>query len=125
MNENSLVSVLKAKYKATTNSNHKYPIAPNLLNKTFTADKPNQKCVGDITYISTEEGWIYLAAIEDLFHRKIVGWALDSRMTKQLTQKVIEQAVNKEKPHKGLIFYSDRSSQYAAMTTKINCASMA
>jgi putative transposase len=114
MNENGLVSVLKAKYKATTNSNHKYPVAPNLLNKTFTADKPNQKWVGDITYISTEEGWLYLAAVEDLFHRKIVGWALDSRMTKQLTQRAIEQAVNKEKPDKGLIFHSDRGSQYAA-----------
>ena len=65
----------------------------------------------DITYISTEEGWLYLAAVEDLFHRKIVGWALDSRMTKQLTQRAIEQAVNKEKPHKGLIFHSDYTEE--------------
>jgi putative transposase len=73
MSENGLVSVLKSKYKATTNSNHNYPIAPNLLNKKFSAEMPNQKWVGDITYIHTQEGWLYLAAVEDLFHKKIVG----------------------------------------------------
>lgn len=114
MKENGLISVLKAKYKATTNSNHKYPVAPNLLNKDFKSNKVNQKWVGDITYIPTKEGWLYLAAIEDLYHKKIVGWALDSRMTKQLTIKAIDQAIKREKPQKGLIFHSDRGSQYAA-----------
>lgn len=110
MKENGLISVLRSKYKASTNSNHNYPVAPNLLNKDFKAQRVNQKWVGDITYISTQEGWLYLAAVEDLYHKKIVGWALDSRMTKQLTLKAIDQAIKKEKPQKGLIFHSDRGS---------------
>jgi len=114
MKENGLISRLKRKYKATTNSNHGYPVAPNLLEKDFNAERPNQKWVGDITYIPTDEGWLYLAAVEDLFHKKVVGWALDIRMTKQLAINAIEQAIIKEKPGKGLIFHSDRGSQYAA-----------
>jgi putative transposase len=70
--------------------------------------------VGDITYISTGEGWLYLAAVEDLYQKKIVGWALDSRMTKELTLKAINQAITRERQDKGLIFHSDRGSQYAA-----------
>jgi putative transposase len=114
MKENGLISVLKSKYKATTNSNHNYPVAPNLLNKDFKANRINQKWVGDITYIATQEGWLYLAAIEDLYHKKIVGWSLDGRITKQLTIKALEQAIRRERPPKGLIFHSDRGSQYAA-----------
>jgi putative transposase len=114
MNEHGLVSVLRVKYKATTNSNHNYPVAPNLLRKDFAAEKANQKWVGDITYIPTQEGWLYLAAIEDLFHKKIVGWSLDSRMTKKLTLTALNQAICREKPSRGLIFHSDRGSQYAA-----------
>ena len=93
MQENGLISVHKAKFKATTNSNHNYPIAPNLLQKDFTALAPGQKWVGDITYIPTNEGWLYLAAIEDLYHRKVVGWALGARMTKQLTIDALDQAL--------------------------------
>lgn len=70
--------------------------------------------MGDITYIPTAEGWLYLAAIEDLYHRKVVGWALGSRMTKQLTITALEQAIHRERPKKGLIFHSDRGAQYAA-----------
>lgn len=114
MQENGLFSVLKSKFKATTNSNHKYPVAPNLLKKDFSAERKNQKWVGDITYVATGEGWLYLAAVEDLYHRKIVGWALDSRMTKQLTLNAINQALIHERPESGLIFHSDRGSQYAA-----------
>ncbi len=114
MREHGLISVLKIKYKATTNSNHNYPVAPNLLEKNFKAEEANQKWVGDITYIPTQEGWLYLAAVEDLYHKKIVGWALDSRMKKQLTLKAIDQAITQENPAKGLIFHSDRGSQYAA-----------
>lgn len=114
MRENGLISVHKVKYKATTNSKHNYPVAPNLLQKDFKAEAPGQKWVGDITYIATEEGWLYLAAVEDLYHRKVVGWALDSRMTKQLILKAIDQAIRRERPEKGLIFHSDRGSQYAA-----------
>lgn len=114
MRENGLISIHKAKFKATTNSNHNYPVAPNLLKKDFTATAPHQKWVGDITYIPTKEGWLYLAAIEDLYHRKVVGWALGNRMTKQLTIDALEQALAREKPLTGLIFHSDRGAQYAA-----------
>jgi len=114
MKEYGLISVLRSRYKATTNSNHNYPVAPNLLNKDFKAKKINQKWVGDITFIATQEGWLYLAAVEDLYHKKIVGWALDSRMTKQLTISALEMAIKREKPQKGLICHSDRGSQYAA-----------
>ena len=114
MADNGLICVSKTKYKATTNSKHNYPIAPNLLDKDFSAEQANQKWVGDITYIPTLEGWLYLAAIEDLYHKKVVGWALDSRMTKELTLRAIDQAIVRERPIKGLIFHSDRGSQYAA-----------
>lgn len=114
MRENGMISVHKVKYKATTNSNHNYPVAPNLLEKNFTATAPGQKWVGDITYIPTGEGWLYLAGVEDLYHRKIVGWSLGNRMTKQLTINAIDQAIRRELPEGGLIFHSDRGSQYAA-----------
>ncbi|SET15787.1 Integrase core domain-containing protein, partial [Anaerobranca gottschalkii DSM 13577] len=104
----------KTKFKATTNSNHNYPVAPNLLNKDFSTQAKNEKWVGDITYIPTGEGWLYLAAIKDLYNKKIVGWALDSRMTKKLTLDALDQAIKRERPNKGLIFHSDRGSQYAA-----------
>jgi putative transposase len=113
MNENGIVSRLKKKYKATTNSNHNYPIVPNLLNQDFSANKPNEKWVGDITYIATDE-WLYLASIEDLFSKKVVGWSLGSRITKDLVISALEQATTRAKPDRGLIFHSDRGSQYAS-----------
>lgn len=114
MNENGIFSKHRFKYKATTNSNHNYPIAPNILNQDFTANYPNEKWVGDITYIPTDEGWLYLASIEDLFTKKACGWAFSDRITKKLTMTAFTQAYKKEKPVGGLIFHSDRGSQYAA-----------
>ena len=114
MRENGIYSRLERKYKATTNSNHNYPVAPNLLKQDFSVDAPNKKWVGDITYIATYEGWLYLAGIEDLFHRKIVGWSFSNRITKELTISALRQAVGKEQPCEDLIFHSDRGSQYAA-----------
>ena len=114
MRENGIFSRLRRKYKATTNSNHRLPVAPNLLDQDFTADRPNKKWVGDITYIPTDEGFLYLAGIEDLFQRKVVGWSLGDRITKELTILALEQAVGRENPGYGLIFHSDRGSQYAA-----------
>ena len=114
MRDNGIYSRLKRKYKATTNSNHSYPVAPNILDQDFTSEAPNQKWVGDITYIATDEGWLYLAAVEDLFHRKIVGWSFSNRITKELTLAALRQAIGKEHPCQGLIFHSDRGSQYAA-----------
>jgi len=114
MRENGIYSRLKRKFKATTNSNHNYPVAPNLLNQDFQSDVPNKKWVGDITYIPTDEGWLYLSGIEDLFNRKIVGWSFSNRITKELTISSLKQAIGKEMPGSGLIFHSDRGSQYAA-----------
>lgn len=114
MLENNLINVYRKKYKATTNSNHKYPVAPNILNQEFKASSPNQIWVTDITYIKTKEGWLYLASIIDLYSKKIVGWALDKRMTTDLVISALEQAVNKEKPNRGLIHHSDRGVQYAS-----------
>jgi putative transposase len=114
MEENGIYSCHRRKYKATTNSKHSIPVAPNMLAQDFTATKHNQKWVGDITYIPTEEGWLYFAGVEDLFNRKVVGWAFSERITKELTITAIEQAIGRAKPERGLIFHSDRGVQYAA-----------
>jgi len=114
MRENGIVAKTKRKYKATTNSKHNYPVAANLLNQNFSVDKPNQVWVADITYIPTDEGWLYLASIEDLFQRKIVGWSMDSTMTRQLVLDALRQAVRRFRPPVGLIHHSDRGSQYAS-----------
>lgn len=104
----------KKKFKVTTNSKHDLPISENIINRDFTAEQPNTKWVGDITYIGTNEGWLYLAIVLDLHSRKIVGWSMDSRMTTDLITKAFLQAVWSRKPDAGLIFHSDRGSQYAS-----------
>ena len=114
MEENGIYSCHRRKYKATTNSKHSIPVAPNLLGRDFLATDINQKWVGDITYISTDEGWLYFAGVEDLFNRKVVGWAFSERITKELTIAALEQAIGRTKPQRGLIFHSDRGVQYAA-----------
>lgn len=102
------------KYKATTNSNHALPVAPNLLEQNFRATKPNQKWVSDITYIWTEEGWLYLAVMMDLYSRKVIGWALSERMTTQLVIDALQMALWRRKMPRGVIVHSDRGSQYCA-----------
>lgn len=114
MKELNLIPIQKHKFKATTNSKHSFPVAPNLLKQNFMADAPCQKWVGDITYVRTDEGWLYLATVVDLFSRKVVGWALGARMTKKLAIDAINQAIRHESPSEGLIFHSDRGSQYAS-----------
>lgn len=81
------------KYKATTNSRHGLPVSPNLLNQNFTADQPNQKWVGDMTYLATDEGWLYLAVLIDLYSRKVIGWAMSKRMTADLTADALQMAL--------------------------------
>lgn len=102
------------KFKATTNSNHHLPVAPNLLQQDFNALKPNEKWVSDITYCWTEDGWLYLAIVLDLYSRKVVGWALSERMTKQLVIDALQMAIWSRKPPRGLIIHSDRGSQYCS-----------
>ena len=88
MRQNGLVSrrFKRRRFKVTTNSNHGLPVAPNVLNREFTADRPNVKWVSDITYVPTREGWLYLAVVLDLFSRRVVGWAMSERMTRQLVK---------------------------------------
>ena len=102
------------KFKVTTDSNHKLPIAPNLLNRNFYQDKPDQAYVADITYIPTLEGWLYLAVVIDLFSRRVVGWAMGGNMKASLVNDALLMAIWKRKPPKGLISHSDRGVQYAS-----------
>ena len=104
----------KLKWKATTNSNHKLPIAPNLLKQHFRIEIPNTVWVGDITYNWTEEGWLYTAIVKDLCTKDVVGWKIGERMTKDLVIGAFEMALKREKPADGLIFHSDRGSQYCS-----------
>jgi len=102
------------KFKATTDSNHTLPVAENLLDQDFTVEAPNETWVSDITYISTDEGWLYCAAHKDLFNGEIVGYALGARITKELVGRSLIRAVAAKRPPKGLIHHSDRGSQYCA-----------
>jgi putative transposase len=104
----------KRKFKATTDSKHNLPVAPNLLDRQFAVAAPNKVWVTDITYIATDEGWLYLAGIKDLFNGELVGYALDARMTQQLVMQALFRAVAAKRPGKGLIHHSDRGSQYCA-----------
>lgn len=114
MRTHGIRSKVAKKYKATTNSNHNLPVAENLLNQDFNASKPNEKWLTDITYIATEEGWLYLAGVLDLHGRKLVGWAMDSRMQTQLVASALKQAIGRTGASKGLIVHSDRGVQYAS-----------
>jgi putative transposase len=104
----------KKKFRVTTDSNHNLPVAPNLLNRQFNVSTPNRSWVGDITYIWTTEGWLYLATVMDLFSRQIVGWSLQDRMTKKLVFDALLMAIWRRRPSPGLIFHSDRGSQYCS-----------
>jgi putative transposase len=102
------------KYKATTNSNHNLPVAPNLLAQNFEAAAPDQKWVSDITYIWTGEGWLYLAVVLELYSRRVIGWAMAERMTARLVCDALTMAVWRRKLPKGVIIHSDRGSQYCS-----------
>ena len=114
MKENGIRSKVTKKYKATTNSRHNLPVAPNILGRDFAAEKPAQKMVSDITYIPTEEGFLYLAGIMDLCGQKIIGISMDSRMTKELVINALNDAINHSGNVKGCILHSDRGSQYCS-----------
>jgi transposase InsO family protein len=102
------------KYKATTNSNHNLPVAPNLLEQDFTAAAPNCKWVSDITYVATDEGWLYVAVVLDLYSRLVVGWAMSERMTAKLVCDALRMALWRRKMPTGVIVHSDRGSQYCS-----------
>ena len=102
------------KFKVTTDSKHRLPIAPNVLNQNFAVSGPNQVWVSDITYIATEQGWLYLAGIKDLWNREIVGYAMSQRMTQELVGRALFRAVALRRPQAGLMHHSDRGSQYCS-----------
>lgn len=106
----------KKRFKVTTDSNHALPISPNLLNREFAVSVPDTVWAGDITYIATDEGWLFLAVVIDLFSRQVVGWSLQETMTRGIVIDALRMAWFKRRPSKqsGLIFHSDRGSQYAS-----------
>ena len=104
----------RRKFKVTTDSKHNKPISPNLLKRQFNVIRPDSYWVGDITYISTKTGWLYLATVIDLYSRKIVGWSMANHMRASLVNDALTMALWKRKPTKGLIWHTDRGSQYAA-----------
>ncbi len=102
------------KFKATTNSKHNLPVAPNLLEQNFEANHPNQKWVSDLTYIWTNEGWLYLAVVLDLYSRMVVGWAMGERMTASLVSDALQMAIWRRKKPEQVIVHSDRGVQYCS-----------
>jgi transposase InsO family protein len=117
MRQDGLQGQRKYRRVRTTDSRHSFPVAPNWLNREFQAggaEGPNRKWVGDITYILTEEGWLYLAGILDLFSRKIVGWGMSSKIDASLVEDALRMALFQRQPGTGLLMHSDRGSQYAS-----------
>lgn len=109
-----LVVTQRVAYKVTTKRKHSDAVADNLLNQNFNPVAPNQVWAGDVTYLRTAEGWMYLAIVMDLYSRRIVGWHIDKRMTTDLVSKAMIKAYNLRQPPKGLVFHSDRGSQYTS-----------
>ena len=114
MRQNGISVVRTRKHKVTTDSDHKFNIAPNLLDRDFNADAPNQKWAGDISYIWTREGWLYLAVILDLHSRRVIGWAVSNRMKRDLAIRALEMAIAFRQPPKDCIHHTDRGSQYCS-----------
>lgn len=115
MSDNDIHAITKRKYRpATTDSKHDMTVADNLLARNFRTFRPNEKWVADITYIETQEGWLYLAAVMDLHTRKIIGWSMRDHMRTELTLAALMMAIQMQRPPEGMIHHSDRGSQYAA-----------
>jgi putative transposase len=114
MKKAGIEAKMKKRFKVTTKANPNAKAAPNLLKQDFAADAPNQRWVADFTYVATAEGWLYVAIVLDLFSRKIVGLAMEERMTADLVIKALEQAILHRQPKAGLIHHSDKGSQYTS-----------
>ena len=113
MRENDIRAKTKRRFKATTNLKHHFPVAGNVLAREFSALKPNLKWTSDITYIWTHTGWLYLAVVLDIYSRQIVGWSMSDRLSKELAINALNHAVTRRRPLPGVIFHSDRGSQFA------------
>ncbi len=114
MRQDGIAAKTKRKFKVTTDSKHDLPVAQNLLERRFEQPAPNQAWVSDISYLPTREGWLYLAVVQDLFSRRIIGWAMSNRVTSRLTVDALQMALDRRRPAPGLIVHSDRGSQYAS-----------
>lgn len=115
MKQAGIAAKRRRMYKvSTTDSNHSYSVAPNLLNRQFSADHPNEKWLIDITYIPTKEGWLYLATVLDVCSRRVVGWAMDKQMGEELVERALQMAASHRQPGVGVLHHSDRGSQYAS-----------
>lgn len=114
MRQNSLQPIRCRRYKVTTRSAASHPVAPNLLNRQFAVARPDQVWAGDLTYLWTREGWVYLAVLLDLCTRRVVGWALGERMTVELPHRALAMALGQRQPEAGLVHHSDRGSQYTS-----------
>jgi len=114
MHDNDIRAKTARKFRNTTDSNHSLPVAENLLDRQFEAQAPNERWVADISYIPTREGWLYLAVVEDLYSRMVVGWSMGNTMTSRLVVDALEMAVARRLPEEGLLAHSDRGSQYAS-----------
>jgi putative transposase len=114
MRQQGLRCKTRRRFRATTNSNHNLPVAPNHLNRQFQVAVPDRVYVGDITYVATGEGWLYLAVYLDLYSRQVVGWAMSAWMTADLVIDALQMARWRRRPGKGLLVHTDRGSQYAS-----------
>jgi len=114
MQQHGIRAKTKRKFVVTTDSRHSLPVAPDLVQRRFNPEAPNQLWSGDITYIQTDEGWLYLAAVIDLFNRQVVGWSLQRHMQASLVKDALAMAWWRRRPPPGLIFHSDRGSQYCS-----------
>ena len=114
MREAGIAAKTKRKFRQTTDSNHPHPVARNLLDRQFDPLAPNERWVADMTYIATREGWLYLAVVEDLYSRMVVGWSMDTTMTSRLVVDALGMAVKRRLPGEELMAHSDRGSQYAS-----------
>ena len=114
MKQHGIRAKTKRKFVVTTDSKHNLPAAPDLVQRTFNPEAPNQLWSGDITYIATDEGWVYLAAVIDLFSRQVVGWSMKDHMQTSLVKDALTMARFRRQPGAGLIFHSDRGSQYCS-----------
>jgi transposase InsO family protein len=114
MHEEGIAAKTRRKFRVTTDSNHDRPVAENVLDRRFEPEAPNRAWTADITYVATGEGWLYLAAVEDLHSRRIVGWSMGPRIDSRLVVDALEMAVSRRLPGAGLVAHSDRGSQYAS-----------
>ena len=113
MRQEEIAAKTKRKFRVTTDSNHDRPVAENVLDRRFEPEAPNRAWTADITYLATGEGWLYLAAVEDLYSRRIVGWSMGSRIDSRLVVDALEMALAARRPGAGLVAHSDRGSQYS------------